>query len=306
MEDMKAAFVVLNPVAGNSDVGAVRQAFEHHLSAAGWTYTVYETTGEESVADVVRGALDQGFDLFVAAGGDGTVSGVVGGLVHTSTPLAIVPVGTGNTLARELGVPLDVEGAVELLVSEHAVADIDALQVGDRFFVLNVGTGMSALMMRDTRRRDKRRLGLIAYLWTGLKTLLGLQPHRFTVVTDGWSAHLQASELMVVNSGALGDPNFRWGSQIRMDDGQLEVCVVRARNLLDYLEVAWGLLTGRQERAPQIRCLRTGRSATISADEPLPVQADGEVIGQTPMEVRIVPGGVRVVVPVHSIEVSES
>lgn len=306
MEYMKHAFVVLNPVAGNSDVGAVRRALERHLSAAGWTYTVYETTGEESVADVVRGALDQGFDLFVAAGGDGTVSGVAGGVVRTSTPLAIVPVGTGNTLARELGVPLDIEVAVQLLVGEHAIVDIDALQVGDRFFVLNVSTGVSALTMRDTRRRDKRRLGLIAYLWTGLKTLLGLQPHRFTVVTGGRAAHFQASELTVVNSGALGDPTFRWGPQIRMDDGQIEVCTVRARNLLDYLEAAWGLLTGRQRRAPQIRCLRAGRSVTVNADEPLPVQADGEVIGQIPVEVRIVPGGIRVVVPVHSIEVSES
>ena len=209
--DATKAFVVLNPVAGNSDVNIVRQALEEHLGNGNWHYEIHETTGQERLADVVCVALDQGFDAFVAAGGDGTVSGVVSGLVHSKHPLAIIPVGTGNTLARELDIPLNVEDALGILVGDHEVRTIDAIQIGDRFFVLNVGVDVSAVMMRDTRRENKRRLGLIAYLWTGLKKLICWQAHRFAVVVDGQKDTFRASEVVVANSGAIGDPAFRWG-----------------------------------------------------------------------------------------------
>jgi diacylglycerol kinase (ATP) len=291
------AFVVLNPVAGNSDVNIVRQALEEHLGNGNWRYEIYETTGQERLADVVSVALDQGFDVFVAAGGDGTVSGVVNGLAHSNHPLAIIPVGTGNTLARELDIPLDVEDALAILVGEHEVRTIDAIQIGDRFFVLNVGVGVSAVMMRDTGRENKRRLGLIAYLWTGLKKLIGWQAHRFAVVVAGQEDTFRASEVVVANSGAIGDPAFRWGAQVRLDDGRLDVCVVRARNGIDYLRLAWGVLLGRQKHDPNMRCLSADRRIVITADRPLPVQGDGEFIGHTPVHVDVVPGAVQVIVP---------
>jgi diacylglycerol kinase (ATP) len=291
------AFVVLNPVAGNSDVNIVRQALEEHLGNGDWHYEIYETTGQERLADVVSVALDQGFDVFVAAGGDGTVSGVVNGLAHSNHPLAIIPVGTGNTLARELDIPLDVEDALAILVGEHEVRTIDAIQIGDRFFVLNVGVGVSAVMMRDTHREDKRRLGLIAYLWMGLKKLIDWQVHRFDVVVDDQEDTFRASEVVVANSGAIGDPAFRWWPQVRLDDGRLDVCVVRARNAIDCLKLAWSVLLGRQRHDSNMRCLRADQSVVITAGQPLPVQGDGELIGHTPVQVDVVPGAVQVIVP---------
>ncbi len=106
-----------------------------HLTAAGWTYELYVTTGEEGIADVVRAALARTetrsprIDLFVAAGGDGTVSGVAGGVAQTNVPMGIVPLGTGNTLARELDIPLATESALDLLTGDHCLAEIDAIEV---------------------------------------------------------------------------------------------------------------------------------------------------------------------------------
>jgi diacylglycerol kinase (ATP) len=151
-------------MAGNSDAELIHRALEQHLVGNEWAYEVYETTGEERIAEIVRGVLNRDFDMFIAAGGDGTVSGVADALIGTGIQLGIIPVGTGNSLARELGIPLKLEDAIDLLTGEHTMARIDAMHVGDRYFVLNVSVGISALMMRDTKREDKRRFGEIAYV----------------------------------------------------------------------------------------------------------------------------------------------
>jgi len=296
---MGSAFVVLNPVAGNSDPSLIRNAVERRLGGRGWTYKVYETTGRERIAEIVRAALKRGFEVVIAAGGDGTVSGVAGGLVHTGIPLGIIPAGTGNALARDLGIPLDLEEALNLLVGEHETRTIgiDAMQVGDRFFILNLGVGISALAVRGTGHTEKRRLGRIAYVWAGLLEFLGFQPQRFTIAVDDRSCRFRASEVMVLNSGGLGNPYVRWGPQVRPDDGQLDVYVVRARTAPDYLRLGWNMLLGQQKNDPSLQSLRAERSVTIRANRRLPVQGDGDLMGQTPVQVKVVPGAVRVIAP---------
>lgn len=294
-------FVVLNPVAGSGAAQDVRNALERHFVAEGWIYEVYETTGEERIVDVVRGALARGCDMVVAAGGDGTVSDVVEGLVHTEVPLGIIPVGTANVLARELGIPLDVEGACALLAGAHTTTSIDAMQVGDKFFVLQIGVGIDSLMIRDTGREHKRRFGRAAYLWTAFTRLLGYQPRRFTIVVDGKRIRPRAAQVLIANGGVLGMAPFRWGSDIRPDDGRIDVCIVSARTVLDYIGVAWHMLLGQQKRDRRVRYLSGMRSIAISADHPLPVQADGEIIGETPVRVQVVPDAVRVIVPLVGV-----
>src|SRR5258706_6703522 len=126
-------FVVLNPMAGSGTAEDVRQALDRHFAASAWQQEIYETTGEEQIPDIVRGALGRGCDMVVAAGGDGTVSDVAEALVHTDVPLGILPVGTANVLARELGIPIGLDGACELMVGEHMATSIDAMQVGEHY-----------------------------------------------------------------------------------------------------------------------------------------------------------------------------
>jgi YegS/Rv2252/BmrU family lipid kinase len=296
---MANAFVVVNPVAGGS-TGQLRRTIEEHFAGAGWDCQVYETTGQERVARVVRTALERDdgeIGLVVAAGGDGTVSGTAGGLVHAPVPLGVVPVGTGDTFARELGIPLGTTAALELLTGDHASAKIDAMAVSERFYVLNVSVGLSGLMMRDTARADKRRFGRVAYAWTGLRKLLGYQPHRFSVTVDGEKWTVRASEVMIANSGALGDPSLRWSPQVELNDGQVDVLVVRARTALDYLRFMSAVVLGRQSEETAIRHLIAERHAVVDARPELPVQADGEFIGRPPVAVEVVPEAVEVVVP---------
>jgi YegS/Rv2252/BmrU family lipid kinase len=290
-------FVVLNPKAGSYTGGPVEQALGRHFSCEDGTCRVHQAGGHEDLAALARGAAERGCEMVVAAGGDGTVSGVADGLVGTSTPLGILPLGTANVLARELGIPVGLEAACALLAGPHATASIDAMQVGGRHYYTQIGVGIDALMIRDTRREHKRRFGRVAYLWTALTRLIGFQPRRFSLSVDGRPSRHRASQVLVANSGTLGQPPLRWGTGIRPDDGRVDVCVVRARTIVDYLELTWRVMLGQHRQSRNVRYFAAERAVAIAARHPLPVQADGEIIGETPIEVRVVPGAVRVVVP---------
>jgi diacylglycerol kinase family enzyme len=159
--------------------------------------------------------------------------------------------------------------------------------------------GIDALMIRDTRREHKRLFGRIAYLWTAAVHLVGFQPRRFVLTIDGRRAErTRASQVVVANSGVLGQPPLRWGPDIRPDDGRLDVCIVRARNLVDYLKISWYVVNGQHRRSPNVRYLGVRHSVAIAnRRRKLPVQGDGEIIGTTPVVVEVVPQALAVLVP---------
>ena len=291
-------FVVLNPMAGGSSAVDIRAALARHLGEQS-ELELYETTGEdgEDVVALVRSAVERGCQIVLAAGGDGTVSEVAEALVGTSVPLGIIPVGTANVFARELGLPLTLDEACGLFAGDHATTTVDAMKVGEQYFVLQIGVGLDALMIRDTERSAKRRFGRAAYLWTAATQLVGFQPQRFTIMADDVRIRPRASQVLIANGGVLGVPPLTWGPHIQPNDGKIDVCVVSARTLLDYLGLIWHTLLGQQRRDRNVRYLAATRLIVVSADQPLPVQADGEIIGETPLRIEVVPRALRVIAP---------
>jgi diacylglycerol kinase (ATP) len=292
-------FAILNPAAGGFDADQINKALIEHFVTEERELEVYQMDidGQENLSQIARDALDGGFDIVVTAGGDGTVSGVIGGLAGTKHPLGILPVGTVNTLARDLDIPLHLDQALALLTGDHKIKCVDLMQVGDRFFVLNVSVGISSLTMVNTEQAAKRRFGQAAYLRQGLKWLTGFQPQRFRVTVDGQSSQWRASEVVAANSGLLGMAPLRWGPQVHLDDGQLDVCIVYARTVPGYFRLIWEAMTGRQRQDPKVHYMRAEHSVAINTDYPLPVQGDGEYLGETPVRVQVVPNALRVVVP---------
>jgi YegS/Rv2252/BmrU family lipid kinase len=290
-------FVILNPNSGGCTVEDVRQALGRHFACEDGACKVHEIVEGDDAAALARAAVEREADVIVAAGGDGSVSAVANGLIGSEVPLGIIPLGTANVLARDLGVPLDLDGACALLAGAHATRGLDAMRVRGRVFFTQVGVGLDALMIRDTKIEAKKRFGRAAYLWTALVRLVGFQPRRFEVEVDGQTVQARASEVLVANSGILGQPPFRWGPDIRLDDGRLDVCIIRARTFLDYARLAWKFVLDRHKSDPKVRYLVAERSVAIAAKTPLPVQADGEIVGETPVQVEVVPGAVCVIAP---------
>ena len=294
-------FVILNPVAGSMKTDLLRTALNETFASRGIVPTIHLTRPEDNLRQLVTQALEQGHDLIVAAGGDGTIAAVADALVNRRaasgvTPtLGIIATGTANVLARELGLPLDPLAAARLLAHPKGRRALDVMRVQDRHFVVQIGLGLDALMIRDTPRTHKRRWGRLAYLLVGLSHLIGFRVHRFQLWIDDQPRYTKRGlQLVVANSGTLGQEGFHWGPNISPDDGVLNVCLVGARTWRHLLDVAWAFFRGRAHHHRRIHHFEARRRITLDSRPRLPVQADGEVIGTTPLTIELVPRALAV------------
>ncbi len=289
-------FVVLNPVAGRTRPKEVKKALQRHFKHGDYWLEIYETTGEETVGDVVRQAVVDGADRVFASGGDGTVSAVADGLIGTDIPLGIIPAGTANVLAQELDIPLDIDKTCQILAGTKKIRPIDALKVDGRYYLLSIGTGLDAMTIEQTDRKDKRRFGRLAYFASVFKVLIGFQPHRFVITIDGKKKHVRAADVLVTNISTLIKP-LRWGNHIKPDDGKMDIAVVRAKNLLDIMMVFWDMVwPGPPREDRNLRFLSATESIRITAEKPMAVQGDGELLGNTPVEAEVIIGAVKILV----------
>src|SRR6266508_3090099 len=293
-------FVVVNPVAGVSQLETVREKIESAFQSRDIPFEIYETTGNENVRQKVRSAVKKCFQLYVSAGGDGTLSGVIDGLVGTQIPLIILPTGTWNTVAQIMNIPLQLDPALELVFQKHTIQMVDALQVHQGFFILSVSAGVGSRTMENVKRQEKRQYGKLVELWKGIKQLMEFRSYLFDVKIDGKPARFRAAELMVANSASLGLKALQLDPSIRMDDGKLNVCRIYANTLGDYLKLAVRMRRGDQKHNWNVYCMEATKEVEIRCSEKLPVQGDGDIIGRLPVTIKIVPKAVQIVTPVNS------
>ena len=293
---MKKALVIVNPVVGAAATDALREELETHFPGADIRYEICETQADVPVGDVVRARVADGFDFVIAAGGDGTVAAVIDGLMGSRVPLGIVPIGTGNLLARELNIPLETGDAVALMAGAPRERRIDALRINNRVFVLNASIGFSAAIIEDTTRKEKKILGLVAYVGTGIWRALGYHSQQISVTIDGQTRRVMAMDVAVLNCGLLSRTIYPKGADVQLDDGHLDVLVLRMRGLLDYPRYFFDLLM-RRPATPLASYFPAEHKIVIRSRVPQSVQADGDIIGQTPVEIDVLPAAVRVLVP---------
>ncbi len=244
VEKQLKTYVVQNPVSGLSDAPTIREKISQVMNEYQIPFDIYETTGKEDLHEVVKKAIKNGFERFLAVGGDGTISGVASGLVNTKIPLVIVPTGTVNALARELQIPFTLVEAVRWWASESRSKFIDMIKVRDRFYLLNVSAGTSAGIMKEAKREDIHRFGVLVYLWHALKRIANVPTHRFQLLIDGKRMQFRASEVMVANSGVLmGLKALQLDPNASLDSGKLSVCHMQMKTTLDYVRIAFKIVT---------------------------------------------------------------
>ena len=224
-----------------------------------------------------------------ALGGDGTVMEVVGALAHTSTPVGIIPGGTGNLVARALGVPLDPERAVRWLAMGRAVTMDLGLLDGGRYFAFAAGVGVDARMIAETGAAAKQRFGLLAYATTATRAALQCRTVETRVTVDGETFTGQSAAVLVANMGNVLNGLITLGPDIRSDDGQLDLCLFTPRGTAEAVGVAWRMFRGGLKDGPAMM-FRRGSVIRVECDPPQRFHADGELLGSTPFEARIQPG----------------
>lgn len=170
------------------------------------------------------------------------------------------------------------------------------MRIGDRVFVLNVSVGFSAAVIRGTSQGNKHRFGRIAYLAAIVSRIFTSRPRTVAVTADGAGHEYRALEVSIMNCGLLARTLYPKGPEIRIDDGRLDVFVLGVSTMREYPGFVLGVLMGRPVDFVS-RYIGAERRVTIRSDVPLPVQADGDIIGTTPIDVELLPGAVTVLVP---------
>jgi len=234
--------------------------------------------------------------MVVAAGGDGTASLVSNKIVGTEVPLAIIPLGTGNLLAKQLNIPLKLEKALELIVApDHEIVEIDTINFNDRNYLMNLSVGISPKIMETTPSSEKQRLGVFSYIIHFIHHLLGLQLQRVTLEFDHqMSTHL-ASEVLITNIGIAGIDPLIWSEDVLLNDNVLDLLIFRAHNFSDFVRLLISIFTKKGKKSPEIKFHKIREYCRIESHSPMRIQADGDVIGTTPAEIFVKPSSLKII-----------
>lgn len=293
---MRRAAVVFNPLKV-PDLDALQGRVEAFMAGHGWEPPLWlETSKDDPGIGMCRQAVDEGCDVVFVAGGDGTVMAAATAMASTGVPMAILPAGTGNLLARNLDLPLNDEEESLRIGLEGRNRPIDVAGVADRKFVVMAGLGFDAAIMQDAPEGLKKAVGWPAYVVSAGKHLRGRGIRVTVTVDDGTPLHRRVRTVVVGNVGKL-QGNIPLLPDAVPDDGVLDVVLIAIRNPLD-----WLLVTGRVMRradVPDRRLERfTGKHVVVEASHTQPRQLDGDVIepGKV-LDIRVEPGALLVRVP---------
>lgn len=294
---LRRALAIVNPAAGSKYGADVAQWLTGLATERGIELVMRETIPDADPRDLTGDA--RAFDRVIASGGDGTLMHVMGGLAHSDVPLAIIPSGTGNVLAKALGIPLDLRAACGASLNPSRLRAMDLGVVNDSvYFALRMSAGYEAHVIRDTTREMKSSLGRLAYAVQGGKHALQVQPARYRIEIDGDVIERETTNLWVANSGTLGVMGLDLDPRIRMDDGQLDLCALSLGPISGAPTAVVQLL--KQGELPQaiLNHVPVRHHARIEAWPPQPVQADGDLIGETPCTVSVAPRAIQICVTI--------
>jgi YegS/Rv2252/BmrU family lipid kinase len=243
---------------------------------------------------LARAARANGARVVVAWGGDGTINEVASELVFSEVAVGIVPGGSGNGLARELGLTADAERGLRNAITGMPKA-IDTGEIENRLFVNLAGIGFDAHVAAQFNAPHNRRRGPRAYVMLTARSLMTYQPHRYDIVTDGHRINVQALLVVIANGTEFGN-RILIAPDARVDDGTLDVVVVEERSRAATIcRVPW-LVTRSIHRAPAWSS-RPAREVAIETQTPMMFHVDGESVqGGTTLRARVHPGSLRVTV----------
>ena len=287
--------VIINPISGGAGPAAAQRKAQLALAvieAHGDRPEVLLTERVGHARELAAGALQRGARLVLAWGGDGTINEIASALAFGEVPLGIVPAGSGNGLARELGVAARAERAIaDALAAQPKLMDVGEIE--GRYFVNIAGIGFDAHIA--SRFAASRRRGFLGYAGITARLLRSYVPLTYRITHDGVAEEVCAILVTIANSAQFGN-GARIAPGARVDDGLLDLVLVQERSRLRTICALPRLFNGTADRLPGCRTARI-REVTIEADAPLTYHVDGEPVeGGTRVRARIHPGALRVAV----------
>lgn len=258
--------------------------------------TIARTTRTQTATHLAESHCDE-TDLFIAIGGDGTVSEVAAGIGERSIPLAIIPAGSTNIIAREQRIPTSPREAVALAFGPHRIKHIDMGYCNDFPFLHMAGMGLDAYMFEFSSRKLKKQLGWAAYFpAVGRALMQGTERYRITA--DGEQFEAESPLILVASGSSVLSPKIQIHPDIKSDDGYLDLVVFEANTPLAILRTISEFVGRTLSDSPYVTH-RKVKQIEIESKSPVPVEVDGDVVTTTPVSFSITPGSVGLVVPVR-------
>ncbi len=300
--------LIVNPKAGPSTFKKQIKNAEKYLIKSGCQVERLETKQPGDATTLARQAARNNFDVAVAVGGDGTINEVCNGLVNSQTALGVLPAGTANVYAAEVGIPIwhplnpdaITKGADIIINGQRRQVDMGRLQLQDgtcRHFLMWCGIGLDAAITqaRNSAAKNMRPLNYASWVVSGIMVAYDFMGTPATLITDN-EIIKERVLVAVVSNGQLYGRVWRMAPQAKLDDGLLDVAVMSGHRWPSTVKHVLGLTFRQHVKDPDFNLYRTTR-LSLSAKDALPVHVDAETIGTTPVEIQVAPLALKVIIP---------
>jgi diacylglycerol kinase (ATP) len=299
--------IIANPVSGVNRT-ALEQIQAYTAAHPALDVTFHTTLTGGDAKRFAQEAAASGADIVAAYGGDGTVMEVADGLRGTDVPMLILPGGTANVMALELGIALDLDQSLALLDDPtRTVRIVDMGQVDSESFLLRVGIGYEAEATAATARSEKSKAGRVAYWKNALRKMRGLRPTKYKITIDGVLHIHSGITCMICNSSNIGMPGLKLVTETDVSDGLLDVIVIDSMQPGSILRVLVNVLAGALpvKSPPKLIAHWQGREVTIETKHRQLVARDGELMKRAKrVSARVLPGALHVIVPAAAVPVT--
>jgi diacylglycerol kinase (ATP) len=285
--------IIVNPAAGKGKALKQVSLLKELLAQSRVEYELVMTKGPGHATELASQAVQDGWSAITAVGGDGTINEVIQGLVGSSTPLAVIPMGTGNDLARSLSLPKTLAGSVALMLNPR-ILEMDLGQDQENFFACIAGIGFPADVMHNVNLSKGIFSGSVAFIWGILKTLKELAPISVTLELDGDIKQANAQGVFILNTVYSGG-GLKFSPKADICDGKLDVLVMRDMSLIEVLTVLPRVYLGTHLSHPKVDFYRV-KEVKVQTENPMRKMFDGNVTGQTPMSVVVCAHKLRILV----------
>ena len=286
---MSSTLVILNPAA-DSERALRKQARVESLAR---DCVVCATTYTGEAEAMARRGAAEGFEKIVAAGGDGTINEVVNGLAGTNAMLGLLPIGTMNVFATELGLPVNNLELCWEIVNGDSIRAVDLPKANQKFFVQLAGVGLDAQVVKETSSNLKKNFGPLSYLISAVQIAARKPPKLFIQSED---ASIDEGSFVLVGNGRLYGGPFPFFKHAALDDGLLDVIVFKRLGYLEIIKYLQDVIFSSEIRVPEIEYFQT-RQLRVESDQSVPVELDGELVGNCPVEFSVRDRSLRVLVP---------
>jgi len=291
--DSKVIFIV-NPIAGTRQKEFILESIRQQMSPE--QYEVYITESPGHAFNIALEKVKQGLKWIVAVGGDGTVNEVASALVNTHSRLGIIPAGSGNGLARHLGIPLHVPEALAMIQS-HKDQVIDAGRVNGKYFFCTCGTGFDASVGKKFSR-DSRR-GMLSYVRATIHQYINYSPKTYVLKTNHKKIRLKAFLVTFANAGQYGNNAYIAPNAV-INDGMLDLCILRPFPKTSTITMGLRLFFKNIDQSPYLEVMRVKKAGLKrKGHSKITIHLDGEPMTlRGPLKVRVIPESLHVMVPV--------